>query len=102
MQYLGSVYSVTKVILCVVIILVMSPEVQTQSASQSTNPLSLPFGARQLFGDREQLDQDLWAPEVLAQRYERRFVALWDALLTRDDKFAILGGAVFQTHHGHS
>jgi hypothetical protein len=95
MQYLGSVYSVTKVILCVVIILVMTPEVQTQSASQSTNPLSVPFGARQLFGDREQLDQDLWAPEVLAQRYERRFVALWDALLTRDDKFAILAAVPF-------
>ena len=95
MRYPRSAYSVTMGIICGAIILLVAHEVHTQSASQSTNPLSLPLGAQQLFGDREQLDQDLWGPEVLAQQYERRFVALWDALLTRDDKFAILAAVPF-------
>ena len=82
MRYSKSAYSVTTGIICLAILLLASHEVHTQSASQSTNPLSLPFSARQLFGDREQLDQDLWGPEVLAQRYERneaidRNVDLW-------------------------
>lgn len=52
--------------------------------------------ARELLAEREQLDETLWAPEVLAQRYERRFVTLWDALIHNENRFEILSEFPFE------
>lgn len=53
--------------------------------------------AEQMLFKRQQLDQTLWGPEVLAQKYERRFTRLWDDLLNQQDRLAILGNFPFQT-----
>ena len=50
-----------------------------------------------LVEQRRQLDETVWANEQLAQRYEATFVALWDDLLLRPDKYATLAGFPFQT-----
>ena len=52
---------------------------------------------QELVAGREALDRTLWQPEVEAQRHERRFTELWDNLLRRDDKFALLASFPFAT-----
>ena len=52
---------------------------------------------QQLVAERQQLDETLWGPEVEAQRHERRFIRLWDDLLRREDKFAVLADFPFST-----
>ncbi len=44
---------------------------------------------------RERLDRLLWAPELLARKYEAVFVRLWDALLQREQRFEVLSSFPF-------
>jgi hypothetical protein len=53
--------------------------------------------ASSLLAQRQQLDQLLWAPELLAQKYESRFVKLWDQLLKSADKLEVLVAFPFRT-----
>ena len=51
----------------------------------------------QLLAAREEQDRTIWAPEVHAQRYETRFVRLWDELRQSDDKLGVLARVPFTT-----
>ncbi len=53
--------------------------------------------ARDLLHVREMHDQTTWSHEVLAQRYEATFVKLWDALIHRPNKYAVLKEFEFDT-----
>lgn len=50
-----------------------------------------------LLNTRRKLDQLVWGPEVLAQQYEARIVALWDELLRAEDKFSVLANLNFSS-----
>ena len=49
----------------------------------------------ELRAERDELDQTVWADEVLAQQYEQYFIQLWDDLRATDDKHAVLERAPF-------
>ena len=66
----------------------------TQQAPAESRPSKQ---AAELLAARERFDQTLWGPEVEAQRYETRFVKLWDELIQTDDKFAVLSSFPFTT-----
>ena len=51
--------------------------------------------AEKLLSIRERLDQLVWGPEVLAQKFETRFTRLWDDLLQQQDKYAVLSNFPF-------
>lgn len=51
--------------------------------------------AEKLLSVRERLDQLIWGPEVLAQKFETRFTRLWDDLLQQQDKYAVLSNFPF-------
>ena len=76
-------------------LLVTAVLVAAQSGSQTGS--SAPTSAQPFLAARAQLDQTVWAPEVLAQHYERRFVQLWDLLLQGDDKYGALANFPFAT-----
>lgn len=44
----------------------------------------------ELLEQRDFHDRTTWSKEVLAQKYERTFVKLWDSLIHQPDKFAVL------------
>ena len=67
------------------------------AAPQSLPTISQAKNAEQLILDRQLLDQDLWQPEVEAQRHEAIFTTLWDNLLKAQDKFKVLAGFPFTT-----
>lgn len=46
--------------------------------------------AAELVRARRKLDETVWRPELLAQEHENTFVRLWDNLIHRKDKFAVL------------
>ena len=46
---------------------------------------------------RSELDEKVWADEVLAQRYERTFVDLWDTLREAPDPLAVLAQFPLET-----
>ena len=52
--------------------------------------------AQELISQRQQLDQLLWQPEIQAQKYESRFVELWDQLRLQEDKFGVLASFPFK------
>ncbi|MCS5702056.1 MAG: VCBS repeat-containing protein, partial [Acidobacteria bacterium] len=76
-------------------LLVTAVLVAAQPGSQTGS--SAPTSAQPFLAARAQLDQTVWAPEVLAQHYERRFVQLWDLLLQGDDKYGALANFPFST-----
>ena len=76
-------------------LLVTAVLVAAQPGSQTGS--SAPTSAQPFLAARAQLDQTVWAPEVLAQHYERRFVQLWDLLLQGDDKYGALANFPFAT-----
>src|SRR5882672_11143988 len=39
---------------------------------------------------QNQMDQTVWATELLAEKYEDVFIKLWDNLRTNDDAFAVV------------
>ena len=41
--------------------------------------------------ERQQLDETVWANEILAQKYEKYFIKLWDNIRVSDDKLSVLG-----------
>ena len=44
----------------------------------------------ELLARRERDDQEYWGMEVLAQKYEKRVIDMWDTLRVSRDKFAVL------------
>ena len=64
----------------------------------ATPPEALPTKrtSRDLVAQRRELDQTIWAKELLAQRYGRIFVELADDLRTASDKYAVLGRFPFE------
>ena len=46
---------------------------------------------RELEKERQQLDETIWANEILAQTYEKYFIRLWDKIRVSDDKLSVLG-----------
>ena len=76
-------------------LLITAALVAAQPGSQTGS--SAPTSAQPFLAARAQLDQTVWAPEVLAQHYERRFVQLWDLLLQGDDKYGALANFPFST-----
>jgi enediyne biosynthesis protein E4 len=55
-----------------------------------------PTSMAQIVAQRKQLDQTVFANEVEAQKYEQRFVALWDQLL-KGDAFKVLASFPFDS-----
>ena len=53
--------------------------------------------ARKLYAERQWMDEVFWGPEILAQKFESRFVHLWDQLLRRDDRFQVLATFPFES-----
>ena len=76
-------------------LLITAALVAAQPGSQTGS--TAPTSAQPFLAARAQLDQTVWAPEVLAQHYERRFVQLWDRLLQGDDKYGALANFPFST-----
>lgn len=60
------------------------------SLAQETPQTEIKKDVLNLINKRSWLDQALWGPEVLAQRYEARFTKLWDDLLKNQQKLKIL------------
>ena len=56
-----------------------------------------PARVESLVRKRAELDQTVWADEVLAQQYEDTFVALWDDLRAAADKAGVLAAFPFET-----
>ncbi|MEO0369648.1 MAG: VCBS repeat-containing protein, partial [Pseudomonadota bacterium] len=76
--------------------------VAATTAAQTPGPtqqelLDNQSNAVSLIETRRKLDQLIWGPEVLAQQYETRIVALWDSLLQAEDKFSALTEFAFNT-----
>ncbi|MCA9148883.1 MAG: CRTAC1 family protein [Planctomycetales bacterium] len=57
---------------------------------QTLTPVSMPTTAAELKAQRAEHDAGVWSNEVLAQKHESTFVALWDSLIHQTDKFAVL------------
>lgn len=53
--------------------------------------------AAQLVESRRKLDETVWKNELFAQEHENTFVKLWDNLIHREDKFAVLRSFPFET-----
>lgn len=62
----------------------------SSSLAQETSKAEIKQDVLKLIDNRAWLDQALWGPEVLAQRYEARFTNLWDNLLKKQQKHRTL------------
>ena len=65
--------------------------ISSRSPAEPTPPQT----TEQLLAARQELDRTVWASEVEAQRYEARFISLWDALRASDDQLAVLASVPF-------
>jgi enediyne biosynthesis protein E4 len=59
----------------------------SRESSPTQDVSAAPQTAVEYLSQREQLDQELWAAEVAAQRHEEPFIRLWDALRTLESEF---------------
>ncbi len=66
-------------------------------ASFAQKPTKPPQTVRELIEMRSYHDETTWSKEVLAQRYEKVFVSLWDNLIHRKDRFNVLREMEFQS-----
>jgi len=60
-----------------------------------TKPPANPQNARELAMMREYYDKTVWADEVIAQRYERTAIDLWDRFIHNNDKYEVLANTAF-------
>ena len=63
--------------------------------SRAQSKVGTPKNAREVQLMRAYYDKTVWSKEVMAQRYERSFTDLWDALIQQPDKFQVLASVSF-------
>lgn len=74
---------------------VETPAASSSAESQGVANQELINQVHALRDREQQLDQTIWADEILAQRYEQVFIDLWDRMRESDDKFSVLSGVPF-------
>lgn len=75
--------------------LILKQDPEASTSDERVDPRTLQRFV-QIEAERNQLDETVWAEELLAQKHEDVFVALWDQLRSQEDPFVVLSQFMFQ------
>jgi hypothetical protein len=96
-QGVGKLVGLLGLVLAVVLVvwLVCRRDADPQTTTDGVPGKTTAVTVDALVDERNRLDATVWEKEVLAQRYEDFFVALWDKLRAANDKLSVLADVPF-------